>query len=255
MAPKSAPKASAAKNEKSLAKTAQAPKNEKKGSAKAPAPKPAQAPKNEKKGSAKAPAPKPAAKDTKQRINVANRNGVYVKNWGQGSVGDAKAIFKSAGNVVDVRVRRGRYAIVFFDNAVAVKKAIDLFNEKEVMGNVVTVVPAKTSPKPDPHENSSVVFVSPIFRTSTTNKQIYELFSSFKVLRLRTYRKNHAYIYLDSPAAALRAVKDKNGVEFRGKKLRVALSTRSLEKEKARAGRARLLMDAHSFKKERSHKK
>ncbi|RNE98870.1 putative NRBD1, partial [Trypanosoma rangeli] len=164
-------------------------------------------------------------------------------------------IFSSAGNVVGVRVRRRRYAIVFFENVAAVKKAIDLFNEKEVMGSVVSVVPAKTTPKPDPHENSSVVFVSPIFRASTTKQQIRELFAGLKVLRLRTYRNNYAYVYLDSPAAAQKVVKEKNGAEFRGKQLRVALSTRSLAKEKARAERAKLLMDAHKFNKKQNHKK
>ncbi|KEG11661.1 putative NRBD1 [Trypanosoma grayi] len=222
---------------------APAPKNDKKSAAKA-APKPAAAaPKPA------AAAPKAAAKETKPRATAGSHNGVYVKNWGQGSVADAKAIFSSAGNIVSAQVRRRRYAIIFFENAAAVKKAIDLFNEKEVMGNVVTVVPAKTSPKPDPHENSSVVFISPIFRTSATDKQIRELFEGLKVLRLRTYRNNYAYVYLDSPAAALKVVKERNGTEFRGKKLRVALSTRSLEKEKSRADRAKLLMDAHNFKK------
>ncbi|ORC88421.1 putative NRBD1 [Trypanosoma theileri] len=226
---------------------APAPKTEKKSAAKA-APKPAAAaaPK------AAAAAPKAPAKETKPRVAAGGHNGVYVKNWGQGSVSDAKEIFSAAGNVVSAQVRRRRYAIVFFENAAAVKKAIDLFNEKVVMGNVVTVVPAKTSPKPDPHENSSVVFLSPIFRTSTTDKQIRELFTGMKVLRLRTYRNNYAYVYLDSPAAAQKVVKERNGTEFRGKKLRVSLSTRSLEKEKARAESAKLLMAAHNFKKSHS---
>ncbi|WP_411025873.1 hypothetical protein, partial [Salmonella sp. s57402] len=105
-----------------------------------------------------------------------------------GSVAEAIEIFKAAGAVQKAQIRRHRYALVFFDNAAAVKKAIDLFNEKEVLGQTVSVVPAKTSPKPDPHANSSCVFVSPIFRASTTKKQILTLFDGVKVLRLRTYR-------------------------------------------------------------------
>ncbi|RNF05630.1 RNA-binding protein, partial [Trypanosoma rangeli] len=147
MPAKSAPKATPPKSEKKSAAKAPAPKTEKKAPApKAPAPK-APAPKST------AAAPKAAVKETKQRTDGGKHHGVYVKNWGQGSVDDAKAIFSSAGNVVGVRVRRRRYAIVFFENVAAVKKAIDLFNEKEVMGSVVSVVPAKTTPKPDPHEN------------------------------------------------------------------------------------------------------
>ncbi|KAH8603429.1 putative RNA recognition motif (a k a RRM RBD or RNP domain) [Trypanosoma vivax] len=217
--------------------------------AKAAPPKP-DAKKASAKPAAKAPAPKAPVKDPKPRAAPGSHSGVYVKNWGQGSVADIKGIFSSAGTVVSAQVRRRHYALVFFDSPAAVKKAIDLFNDKEVLGNVLTVVPAKTSPKPDPHEGSSVVFLSPIFRTSTTRKQILELFAGLKVLRLRTYRKNYAYVYLDSPAAALKVVKEKNGMEFRGKKLRVALSTRSLQKDKVRATRSRLLTDAHNFKKD-----
>ncbi|EKF33166.1 RNA-binding protein, putative [Trypanosoma cruzi marinkellei] len=241
---------SASKPAAKPAAKAPAPKAEKKGAAKAPAPKAAApAPK------AAAAAPKPAVRDAKQRSDAVNHNGLYVKNWGQGSVDDAKALFGTAGKVVGVRIRRRRYAIIFFENAAAVKKAIDLFNGKEFMGNVLSVVPAKTTPKPDPHANSSVVFVSPIFRASTTKKQILELFSGMKVLRLRTYRSNYAYVYLDTPAAAQRAVKEKNGAEFRGKQLRVALSTRSLAKDRARAERARLLMAAQKFNKRKTHTK
>ncbi|RNF02083.1 RNA-binding protein, partial [Trypanosoma conorhini] len=139
----SSPKASSPKGEKKGAAKAPAAKTEKK----APAPKAAAgAPKaaaGAPKSAAGAPkpaagAPKPAAvKETKQRPAAGSHHGVYVKNWGQGSVDDAKAVFSGAGNVVGVRVRRRRYAIVFFENAAAVKKAIDLFNEKEVMGSVV----------------------------------------------------------------------------------------------------------------------
>nr|AAB81433.1 RNA binding protein [Trypanosoma brucei] len=251
MAPKSAAKPAASGKNAPAPKSAPAAKS-------APATK-ASAPKNDpKKNAPKAAAPKPAAtapkaaaaKEAKARPAAGTHNGVYVKNWGQGSVTDATRIFSAAGKVVSAQIRRRRYAIIFFENAAAVRKAIDLFNEKEVLGAKVTVSPAKTSPKPDPHEGSSVVFLSPIFRMSTTNGQIRELFTGMRVLRIRTYRQNYAYVYLDSAAAAQKFVKEKNGTEFRGKKLRVALSTRSLQKEKDRAERANLLSDAHNFKKD-----
>jgi hypothetical protein len=197
------------------------------------------------KPAAKAPAPKAAAKAA-----AGASNGIYVKNWGTGSVADATAVFSAAGNVTKVQLRRHRYAIVFFDNSAAVKKAIDLFNEKEVLGQTVLVVPAKTSPKPDAHENSACVFVSPIFRPNTTKKQVMELFTGVKVLRLRMYRQNYVYAYLDSPAAAKKFVDEKNGAEFRGHKLRVKLSARSLEKLQARQVAAKVLMAAHRHHKE-----
>ncbi|KAG5494614.1 hypothetical protein JIQ42_02228 [Leishmania sp. Namibia] len=201
-------------------------------------------------------APKPAAKASPKAAAPAARpasgssNGVYVKNWGTGSVADATTLFSAAGKVTKVQLRRHRYAIVFFETPAAVKKAIDLFNEKEVLGQTVLVVPAKTSPKPDAHENSSCVFVSPIFRHSSTKKQVMELFAGLKVQRLRMYRQNYAYVYLDSAASAKKFVEEKNGVEFRGHKLRVALSARSLEKLRSRQEAAKVLIAAHRHHKE-----
>ncbi|CCW70578.1 unnamed protein product [Phytomonas sp. Hart1] len=200
---------------------------------------------------AAAPSPKAAAPVPKAAAGSSvAANGVYVKNWGTGSVADAQAAFSAAGKVQKVQIRRHRYALIFFESAAGVKKAIDLFNEKEVLGQVVTVVPAKTSPKPDPHLNSSCVFVSPIFRSSTTKKQIMELFEGVGVLRQRTYRRNYMYAYMNSPVAAKKFVEAKNGSEFRGHKLRVALSAKSLDKLKAKQQHAMLLMAAH-----RHHKK
>lgn len=230
------PAKAAAKPAKPAAKAAPKP------AAKAAAPKPA----------AKAPAPKaaPKAAAAAPKAAAGASNGVYVKNWGNGSVADATSVFSAAGNVTKVQLRRHRYAIVFFDNSAAVKKAIDLFNEKEVLGQTVLIAPAKTSPKPDAHENSACVFVSPIFRPNTTKKQVMELFGSVKVLRLRMYRQNYVYAYLDSAAAAKKFVEEKNGSEFRGHKLRVELSARSLEKLQARQESSKVVMAAHRHHKE-----
>ncbi|CAD2216370.1 RNA recognition motif. (a.k.a. RRM, RBD, or RNP domain), putative [Angomonas deanei] len=216
------------------------------------APKPAA-----KKAATKAAAPKPAAAPkaaAKPSQGAAgNSNGVYVKNWGTGSVADATEVFSAAGAVQSVRVRRHKYAIVFFDNQAAVKKAIDLFNEKEIAGQVVTVAPAKASPKADAHANSSSVFISPIFRTSATTAQIKELFNGYKVLRVRTYRKNFAYAYFDSPATAAKFVQDKNASEFRGHKLRVLPSAKSLDKLKAHQKHADVVIEAHKAAVNKKH--
>lgn len=220
----------------------------KSASPKAPSPKSAPS-----KAAPKVASPKAAPKAAAPRAAPGSSNGVYVKNWGSGSVEDAIATFSAAGKVQKAQIRRHRYALVFFDSAAAVKKAIDLFNEKVVLDQLVTVVPAKTSPKPDPHQNSSCVFVSPIFRASATKKQIMELFNGVKVLRLRTYRNNFAYAYLDSPAAAAKFVQEMNGKEFRGHKLRVALSAKSLKKLKVAHEHAQLLMAAHRHHKTETH--
>lgn len=191
------------------------------------------------------PAKKPAAAPKAAPRPAGNHNGVYVKNWGTGSVAEATEVFQKAGKVLSAQIRRHRYAIVFFDNAAAVKKAIDLFNDKVVLGKKVTVQPARTSPKPNPKDTSSTVFVSPIFRSSASKAQIAELFNGYKVLRLRSYRQNYVYAFLDSHASAEKFKAEKNGAEFRSHKLRVELSAKSLEKVKAHQQASKLLIEAH----------
>lgn len=201
-----------------------------------------------------APAPaKPAAaaapaKAAPAKAAAGASNGVYVKNWGQGSVADAIAAFSAAGKVSRAQIRRGKYAIVFFETPAAVKKAIDSFNGKEVAGTTVTVTAAKTSPKADQHENSAVVFVGPIFRENTTRKQLFEFFAGSKIVKLRRYEHNYAYVYFDSAATAQKVIKDKNGAQFHGKTLTVKPSTRSLEQEKARNEHSKQLIEIHNWK-------
>lgn len=236
MAPKTAPKAAPAP------KTAPKASGSKPKAPPAPAKKAAPAPK----AAVKAPAPKAAA----PRATGSSANGVYVKNWGNGSVEDAIRVFEQAGAVQGARIRRHRYALVYFDSPNAVKKAIDLFNDKVVLQQKVTVLPARSGPKADPKEASATVFVSPIFRASTTKEQISSLFDGYKVLLLRAYRQNYVYAFLDSHASAEKFQKEMNGKMFRNHKLRVELSAKSLEKVKAHQTHSTLLIEAH-----RQHKK
>ncbi|CUG93364.1 RNA-binding protein, putative [Bodo saltans] len=196
---------------------------------------------------AKAAAPAAAA-PKKAAAATSNSNGVYVKNWGQGSVADATAAFSAAGKVSHVQIRRGKYALVFFENSAAVKKAVDSFNGKEVNGTTVIVTAAKTAPKTDKHDASSVVFVGPIFRENTTRKQLFEFFAGSKIVKLRRYEHNYAYVYLDSAATAQKVIKEKNGATFHGKVLTVKPSTRSLEQEKARNEHSKQLIEIHAWK-------
>ncbi len=236
MPPKAAAAPAKAPAAKAAAKAAPAPK------AAAPAPK-AAAP------AAKAAAPAAAPK---KAAATSNSNGVYVKNWGQGSVADATATFSAAGKVANVQIRRGKYALVFFENAAGVKKAVDSFNGKEVNGTTVIVTAAKTAPKADKHENSSVVFVGPIFRENTTRKELFALFAGSKIVKLRTYEHNFAYVYLDSAAAAQKVIKEKNGTTFHGKVLTVKASTRSLEQEKSRNEQSKQLIEVHAWKQQKA---
>ena len=200
---------------------------------------------------AAAPPAKPAAekKAEAKKAPAGSSNGVYVKNWGGEGVDAVKSIFGNCGKVQQVQLRRNKYCLVFFDSAAAVKKAIDSFNNKEVRGRTLTVSAAKTAPKADKHSNSSVVLVSPIFRESTTRKQIFELFNGCgKIVKMRTYHQNNACVYFESAAAAQKATQ-KNGSEFKGKNLSVNLSTRSLEADKKKQETTKLRIAVHDWKK------
>jgi RNA recognition motif-containing protein len=222
------------------------PKAAAKPAAKAPA-KAAPAPKTAAKVAPKTAAPAPTPAAPKAKAPAAASNGIYVKNWGSGSVADAKATFQAAGAVSAARIRRNKYALVWFDSAAAVKKAVESFNGKELFGSTVTVTSAKAAPKPDKHENTSVVHVSPIFRQQTTRKEILAAFPGAK--KLRTYRNNYAYVYYESAAAAQKALKEKHGAEFKGHKLSVKMSTRSLETEKKKAEHGKAISDMNKSKK------
>lgn len=200
---------------------------------------------------APAAAKKPAAPKAQPR--AGSGNGVYVKDWANGSVEEAINIFQKAGAVQSAFIRRHKYALVFFENAAAVKKAIDLFDGKMVLGAKVTVQAARTSPKPDPKATSATVFVSPVFRGSCNKQQIMQLFAGYKVEHMTTHRQNYVYAYFDSHATAERFLKEKNGSEFLGHKLRVELSAKTLEKVKAHRAQASLLMKAHRMHKAQTH--
>jgi RNA recognition motif-containing protein len=186
---------------------------------------------------AAAPAAKPAAKQATQAAPAAKAapkaavqagagNGVYVKGLGPADVDAVKAIFAAAGNVVDVRLRRNKFAIVFFDNAAAVKKAVDTFNNKEVKGHTLSVAAAKAGPKVQ--KSTATVFIAPLFRQNTTRNQIRAIFEGCgKITKLRTYRTNFAYVTFENAAAAQKAIASKNGQTFRNKKLTVKQSTRA----------------------------
>eukprot|EP01098_Paradermamoeba_levis_P010298 TRINITY_DN4324_c0_g4_i1.p2 TRINITY_DN4324_c0_g4~~TRINITY_DN4324_c0_g4_i1.p2 ORF type:complete len:219 (+),score=50.09 TRINITY_DN4324_c0_g4_i1:89-745(+) len=177
-----------------------------------------------------APAAKPAAKAAAPApaVKAAAGNGVYVRGLGDAGVDAVKAIFAPAGNVADVRLRRNKFAIVFFEATASVKKAIDAFNGKDIKGHPVTVVSAKSAPKPAKSgANATTVFVSPLFRQNTTRAQIRGIFEGCgKITKLRTYRNNFAFVTFDSAANAAKAIKEKNGATFRNKKLLVKASIR-----------------------------
>lgn len=168
---------------------------------------------------AAAPAPKAAAPAAKA-ANVGAGNGVYIKNFGKASVEEVKKTLAGCGNIADVRLRRNKFALVWFDGAAGAKKAIDSFNGKSVNGKQLTVVASRASPKPDNKAGAVSVFVTPVFRQCTTRNKVRELFKAAgKVVKLRTFRKNFALVKFENAAAAAKAVKDVNGTQFFNKTL------------------------------------
>lgn len=223
------------------------------------APKPA-APAKKAPAPSKAPEKKaPAAAEKKPeapkpKAATPSCNGIHVKNWGKGSSEDASKLFANCGKVTDVRIRRNHYALVWFDNAAAVKKAVDTFNNKEIDGKALQVAPAKSTPVPPKINTSMTVFVKPIFRDNTTRAQLRELFGGCgKIIKITQLHLNKAFVYFDSVAAAQKAIKEKNGFVFRNKTLTVKPSIRTVENDKKRYAACLEHIAVHKWKKQQVH--
>jgi len=176
-------------------------------------------------------------------------NGIYIKGLTTEDVDAVKAIFSTVGTVASARVRRRRFAQVFFETAASVKKACDQFNNKDFKGKQLSVVAAKTGPRLDRRVNTKVVVVRPVFRQNATRNQVRDLFRACgKIAKLRTYRQNYAVVYFDSAAAASKAIKDKDGSTFKDKALRVKPSVRSLEADKAAEKKRQIRIAIKKFK-------
>jgi hypothetical protein len=204
------------------------------------------------KAAAKPAAPAKAAAPAKKAAPASSGNGAYVKGLGNADVATVTALFEGkCGKVTGVQLRRNKYAQVFFENSASVKKAIETFNNKEVKGELVTVVAAKTGPKVDAADNASTVYVSPIFGASTTRKQIFALFQGCgKIVRLRTYANNSAFVYFSSAAEASKAIKEKNGTDYQGQKLTVKGSVRTVAKDQAKEAKRKHLIAVRKFQAE-----
>jgi len=197
----------------------------------APAAKPAAKPAAGKTQTAASPAPKAAAKPAAKQVAASSpagtANGVHIKGLTKESVDDVKKLLAGCGNVTNVRLRRNKYALVWFDSAAGTKKAIESFNGKTVNGRQLAVHGARAAPKADKHIGAVTVFVSPIFRQITTRNQVRGLFAGAgKITKLRMYRQNFAFVRFDSAASAANAIKTVNGKQFFNKTLLVKPSVR-----------------------------
>lgn len=238
MAPKTAPAAAPAK--KAAAAPAAAPAKK----AAAPAAKVAEKPAAAAPAAAAPAAAAPVAAPKKVAAAGAG-NGVYVKGWGNEGCDACRTLFGASGKVTAVRVRRGKYAIVWFAEPAAVQKATSAFNGKTVKGATLTVSAAKSAPPASGLENATSVFVGPVFRGTTSKKQLSALFGGCgKVLKIRQYRNNTAFVYLDSTAAANKAVKDVTGKKLANVAVTVKLSRRTKAGDQAKEAKRRAIIAA-----------
>lgn len=184
-----------------------APKGNKKPAAKKAAPAPA-------KQAAAKPAPKkaaakPAAKKESAKKSGAPKLGVYVKglNFPGLSNETVAETFAKCGKVTEVRLRHGKYCIVFFADESAIKKAREL-NNKVVKGQKISVEEAKKAKPTRPRaQYCTSVFVGNL-PGGTNEEQLKAHFGSCgKIVRTRIYKaKHHGFVYFDTNAAAKKAV-------------------------------------------------
>jgi len=250
----------AAKAEKPAAKAdtkaAPAPKAAAKPAAKtaAAAPAPKAAAKPAAKGAQ--PAAKPAAKSAPaaaKKAAPANKGsdaGVYIKNLNGPDVTteQIKSLFGSCGKITEIRLRRNKYVLVFFDNQNAAKKALE-FNGKQMKGSKISVELAKAKSHRKREEYCTTAFIGHL-PGCTSKKHLSELCKGFgTIIRIRNYRaKRHAFVYFQDVSAANKAVQSLNGKDYHQTKLSAKLSVRTKEADRVtyhrRIERATLLKKA-----------
>jgi hypothetical protein len=208
---------------------------------------------------AKAAAPQAkAAKKVEGKAKAGSGTGIYIKNWCAEGSEFARTLFGNCGKVTDIRLRRNVFALVWFDHAAAVQKAMQSFNGKVIKGSALAIKPAKAAPPADKHNGSSVVFVAPVFRGSTSRSQLFKAFKpSGNIKKMKMYKNNTAYIYFENAAGAAKAIKDMNGKEFgpqAGKpgaaKLRVKASVRSLAADAKKEDQRKRFQQVYRWKRE-----
>eukprot|EP00759_Apiculatamorpha_spiralis_P028801 PhF_6_TR31290/c0_g1_i4/m.45849/K13126/PABPC; polyadenylate-binding protein len=227
---------------KEAAKPAEAPKGKKAAEApKQAAPAPKQAAKTAApapKAAAKAaPAATPAkkqvaapAKQAAPEVKKGDSAGVYIKGINQGDDLDSiKKVFRSAGNIVAARRRADKYALIWYDSAAGAKKAIELYHNKQVHGNKVTVVSAKAAAPRDRAEYCKTVFLGNINPTTSRAAIRSALGSYGTITKVRTYKGGFAFVYFDNVKSAVKASSELNGKKLLDRFVSVKLSTRTKE--------------------------
>jgi hypothetical protein len=116
-----------------------------------------------------------------------------------------RALFGATIN--EIRLRHGKYALLFFQTAAGAKKALDL-NGKSIQGAKVTTEAAKSKTTRDKSEYATTVFVGhlPGAVTKEAVKKHFERFGT--VTKVRVYDSRHqGFVYFNSNDAAKKALK------------------------------------------------
>eukprot|EP00992_Anisonema_acinus_P015438 TRINITY_DN9752_c0_g2_i1.p1 TRINITY_DN9752_c0_g2~~TRINITY_DN9752_c0_g2_i1.p1 ORF type:complete len:296 (+),score=69.80 TRINITY_DN9752_c0_g2_i1:70-957(+) len=185
MAPKKAPPAKPAAKVSAKSAAKAAPK------AAAPAPPKAAPPK-----------PKPAP-SKKAGIGVCVR-GLDFEGLCHETVKEA---FPQSGKITEVRLRHGKYVLLFYSSADAAQKALE-FNGKTVKGCKVTVESLKQATPTRPREEyCSTLFVGELPGGVTKNQIRAHFSSAGKILKVRYYEKqHHGFVYFSNNAEAKKAM-------------------------------------------------
>eukprot|EP00995_Heteronema_vittatum_P008003 NODE_315_length_1490_cov_1269.042332_g228_i0.p1 GENE.NODE_315_length_1490_cov_1269.042332_g228_i0~~NODE_315_length_1490_cov_1269.042332_g228_i0.p1 ORF type:complete len:433 (+),score=240.10 NODE_315_length_1490_cov_1269.042332_g228_i0:86-1384(+) len=226
-----APKKDAKKDAPKKEAVKEAPKKEAAPAAKKEAPKKEAAPKAVPKAAAPA-KKKSSKKDTTKKSRYPTKSymrgvkyvkqedkngktGIYVKglDFPGMSHETVREVFKQYQKITEVRLRHGKYVLVFFDNAAAAAKAVEM-NDKTVRGNKITVQLAKrVAPTRPREEYCKTIWVSPL-PGGTTAKQLKKHFhEAGKIIRIRVYKeKQMGFVYFEDNATMLKALAmgDKN---------------------------------------------
>lgn len=231
---------------------------------KAPA-KAASKPAPPKKGSASKPAPK----------KESGAAGVIVKNLEfEGMCHETVTdIFKSSGKISEIRLRHGKYVLIFFDSMTAAQRATDM-GGKVVKGNKISVQMLKKAKPTQPRAEYCTTVYAGNLPGGTTKRQLALHFKKHgKVDKVRLFKaKRCAFIYFADNAAARAAFgsaatpfvhgKDITKGEFplaMQTKLTLAYSLRTLENDRKvaarRAARAPPFVQARRQEKSEARKK
>lgn len=118
-----------------------------------------------------------------------------------------KEVFKNCGGIIGVRLRHGKYTLLFFKSQVNAKKALE-YNNKTVKGNKIQVMKANRARLPKKREGwCRTIWCGPL-PGGTTKKQLRKHFQAAgKIKKVRYYpSKKHGFVYFKKAEDALKAV-------------------------------------------------